>query len=96
MGDQDARKELDEALLRLKVLASDSTDILEFNPYQIQFSGIKDALENVYHTASHVKKNLSMKFRAFDTGPWKADEDRLLLNFKLWIKLHTGKHYTTF
>ena len=83
MGDQDARKELDEARRRLKLLESDATDILEFNPYQIPFSGIKDTRENVYHTAVACKKKFIYEIsKAFDTGPWKADEDRLLLNFE--------------
>ena len=56
MGDQDAQKELDEALLRLKLLPSNSTDIIEFNPYQIVFSGIEDSHENVYHTAVECKQ----------------------------------------
>lgn len=83
MGDQEAKKKLDDALHRLKMLTPNSTDILKFNPYQIKFVGIEDQQESVYHTAVACKQKFIYEIsKAFETGPWKAEEDRLLLNFE--------------
>ena len=47
----------------------------------------------MYHTAVACKQKFIYEIsKAFDTGPWKADEDRLLLNFEAMDKITYWKN----
>ena len=73
------QKELDEALLRLKLLPSNSTDIINLILIKWYFL-VSKIHENMSHTVACKQKFIYEISKAFDFGPWKADEDRLLLN----------------